>query len=72
MPILRPKSPIVETTEEIDFPRDPKDAKFLSCIIQSGADYFITGDRDFESAPDNFSAVIVSVSQFQQQFLTER
>ncbi len=63
---------IVKTAEAIDFPRDPKDAKFLSCIIQGGADYFITGDRDFESAPDNFSAVIVSVGQFQQQFLTER
>jgi uncharacterized protein len=63
---------IVETADEIEFPRDPKDAKFLTCIIQCGADYFITGDRDFESAPANFSAVIVSVGQFQQQFLTER
>jgi uncharacterized protein len=62
---------IVETADEIEFPRDLKDAKFLSCIIQGEADYFITGDRDFESAPGNLSAVIVSVGQFQQQFLTE-
>jgi uncharacterized protein len=35
---------------EIDFPRDPKDAKFLSCAIEANADFLITGDLDFTEA----------------------
>lgn len=48
----------------IDFPRDQKDAKFLSCAIVNGADYFITGDRDFSQAQKLLSTTIISVSQF--------
>ena len=50
----------------IDFPRDQKDAKFLSCAILSGADYFITGDRDFSQAQKLLSTTIISVSQFKK------
>jgi putative PIN family toxin of toxin-antitoxin system len=50
----------------IDFPRDQKDAKFLSCAIVSGADYFITGDRDFSQAQKLLSTTIISVSQFKK------
>ncbi|HCE66987.1 MAG: putative toxin-antitoxin system toxin component, PIN family [Geobacteraceae bacterium GWC2_55_20] len=50
----------------IDFPRDQKDAKFLSCSIVSGADYFITGDRDFSQAQKLLSTTILSVSQFKR------
>jgi putative PIN family toxin of toxin-antitoxin system len=50
----------------IDFPRDQKDAKFLSCSIVSGADYFITGDRDFNQAQKLLSTTIISVSQFKK------
>jgi len=48
----------------IDFPRDQKDAKFLSCAIATGADYFITGDRDFSQAQKLLSTTILSVTQF--------
>jgi putative PIN family toxin of toxin-antitoxin system len=50
----------------IDFPRDQKDAKFLSCAILTGADYFITGDRDFSQAQKLLSTTIISVSQFKK------
>ncbi|MGI0480166.1 putative toxin-antitoxin system toxin component, PIN family [Geminocystis sp. CENA526] len=48
----------------IDFPRDRKDAKFLACAISSGADYLITGDKDFEDIPDLGVTKVFSVSQF--------
>jgi putative PIN family toxin of toxin-antitoxin system len=50
----------------IDFPRDQKDAKFLSCAIATGADYFITGDQDFSQAQKLLSTTILSVSQFKK------
>jgi uncharacterized protein len=49
---------------EIEFPRDRKDAKFLSCAITAGADYFITGDRNFNESSKLLSTTILSVSQF--------
>ncbi len=48
----------------IEFPRDRKDGKFLSCAVAAGADYFITGDRDFEEARQLLATTILSVSQF--------
>jgi putative PIN family toxin of toxin-antitoxin system len=48
----------------IDFPRDQKDAKFLSCAIASGADFFVTGDRDFSQAQRLLTTTILSVAQF--------
>jgi len=48
----------------IDFPRDQKDAKFLSCALSADADYFVTGDRDFSQAQKLLSTTILSVSQF--------
>jgi uncharacterized protein len=54
---------IVDVNVSVDFPRDPKDAKFLECAIASEADYFITGDRDFVSALP-FNTKIISVSEF--------
>jgi putative PIN family toxin of toxin-antitoxin system len=50
----------------IDFPRDRKDAKFLSCSIAAGADYFITGDNDFNEAHQLLTTTILSVSQFKK------
>lgn len=55
-----------ETHLTIDFPRDQKDAKFLSCAIVAGADYFITGDRDFSQAQKLLTTTILSVSQFKK------
>jgi putative PIN family toxin of toxin-antitoxin system len=50
----------------IDFPRDRKDAKFLSCAVVAGADYFITGDNDFNEAQRLLATTILSVSQFKK------
>ncbi len=48
----------------VDFPRDPKDAKFLACALAAEADYFITGDRDFEDAPPLGKTRVLSVGRF--------
>jgi putative PIN family toxin of toxin-antitoxin system len=60
---------IVEVDTEIDFPRDQKDAKFLSCAISSQADYLITGDRDFEDAMRLGITTILSVRQFKESVI---
>lgn len=57
---------VVYAGDAINFPRDQKDAKFLSCAIAANADYFITGDKDFIQARKLFKTVIISVSQFKR------
>ena len=57
---------IVEVQENIDFERDPKDAMFLSCALKSGAEYFITGDKDFTEAYKIVNTIVLSVSQFKR------
>jgi len=57
---------VIDAGVNINFPRDQKDAKFLSCAIAAGADYFITGDKDFEQAEKLFETVIISVPQFKR------
>lgn len=57
---------VIDTNVDVSFPRDQKDAKFLSCAIAGGADYFITGDKDFKQAKKLFRTVIISVSQFKR------
>lgn len=56
----------VEVTTSVDFPRDPKDAKFLECAISANVEYLITGDRDFAASPPLSSTQTISVSQFLQ------
>ncbi len=51
-------------TSAVDFPRDPKDAKFLECAIASNADYLVTGDLDFDEIPDLQNTRVVSASTF--------
>lgn len=55
---------IVDADISVEFDRDRKDAIFLSCAIVSGADYFITGDKDFSEAQRLVNTTIISVSQF--------
>lgn len=55
---------VIDVDVSVEFSRDPKDAKFLECAIVSNADYFITGDRDFD-ASTLLTTQIVSVAQFQ-------
>jgi putative PIN family toxin of toxin-antitoxin system len=57
---------IVDADIPVEFHRDRKDAVFLSCAIASGADYFITGDKDFGDAQRLVNTTILSVSQFKR------
>lgn len=54
----------IDVNLRIDFPRDRKDAKFLACAISSGANYLITGDKDFEDVPHLGVTKVVNTSQF--------
>lgn len=55
---------IFEIEQEIDFPRDRNDAKFLECALVSEAEYFITGDKDFDEARKLNFTNIISVKSF--------
>jgi predicted nucleic acid-binding protein len=55
---------IIETDEKIDFPRDQKDAKFPEYALVSEAEFFITGDRDFEKAGNLVNTSILTVKHF--------
>jgi putative PIN family toxin of toxin-antitoxin system len=55
---------IIDVTSEVDFPRDPKDAKFLACALAANADYLVTGDKDFEEAKKIGATTVLSVHQF--------
>mgnify|MGYP001051708627 CR=1 FL=1 len=57
---------VVEAQAVIDFPRDQKDAKFLACALAAKADYFITGDKDFEGAYRFGDTTVLSVSLFKR------
>jgi len=65
--LLESFTTLVTTSAEIEFPRDLKDAKFLSCAQASDADYFITGDRDFTEAQRLVTTTIISVSLFKKE-----
>ena len=51
-----------------EFQRDPKDAKFIACVLASEADYLLTGDRDFESATGFPGVHPIGTSQFVSRF----
>ncbi|NOY30841.1 MAG: putative toxin-antitoxin system toxin component, PIN family [Planctomycetes bacterium] len=55
---------LVVVSQQVDFPRDPKDAKFLACALSAEVDYLVTGDHDFEEAKKFGTTTIISVSQF--------
>ena len=54
----------IDVSVSVNFPRDPKDAKFLECAIASNADYLITGDHDFDQVSDLQNTQVVSASKF--------
>lgn len=64
--ILDPVTTLIEVNEEIDFPRDKKDAKFLVCAIAAEADFLITGDSNFNEARSLIKTTIISVSLFKK------
>ena len=55
---------LIDVNFEVDFPRDRKDAKFLACAMAAEADFFITGDSDFNEAQTLINTTIISVSLF--------
>jgi uncharacterized protein len=58
---------VQEPGAELELPRDPKDSKFLACALTVGADFLITGDRDFDDptvARRLGQTIIISVSLF--------
>lgn len=57
---------VVEVQTPFDFPRDQTDAKFLACALAIEADYFITGDKDFEEAHKVGKTTVLSVSLFKR------
>ncbi len=58
---------VIDIDLSIDFPRDRKDAKFLECAITGDAQFFITGDRDFNQAQKLMNTTIISVSKFKEK-----
>jgi putative PIN family toxin of toxin-antitoxin system len=59
----------VTVDQNINFPRDQKDAKFLACALSCEADYMITGDKDFTEAQRLVKTTIISVSIFKDLFM---
>ena len=57
---------VVAVNLAVDFPRDQNDAKFLACALTAGADYLVTGDRDFSEAQKLVATIILSVSAFKK------
>lgn len=64
--VLDSLTSVIDSDIPTEFPRDQKDAKFLACAITSNADYFITGDKDFDQAEKFINTTIISVSQFKR------
>lgn len=57
---------LAQGEQQVTFPRDPTDAKFLACALAASASYLITGDRDFSEARKLGITTILSVSLFKQ------
>ncbi|MEH2413251.1 putative toxin-antitoxin system toxin component, PIN family [Nostoc sp.] len=57
---------LIDVDVEVDFPRDRKNAKFLACAIAAEADFFITGDTDFNEAQTLLNTTIISLSLFKR------
>ncbi len=60
---------IINVSREVIFHRDQKDAKFISCVLVSQADFLITGDRDFNDIQEIGKTMIISVSLFNELFI---
>ena len=64
--LLQRDTQLISVDEQVDFPRDQKDAKFLACAITADADYMITGDADFGEARKLVNTTILSISLFKR------
>lgn len=68
--ILDAVTTCVDVQGRFDLPRDPSNAKFWECALSSGAEFLITGDRDFEGAV-RLGNTTVSVAQFERLVLAQ-
>jgi uncharacterized protein len=57
---------IVPDSIVLAFPRDQKDAIFLSCALSSDADFLITGDKDFSEAKKLTNTTILPAAMFKK------
>ncbi|MCE2435502.1 MAG: putative toxin-antitoxin system toxin component, PIN family [Candidatus Latescibacteria bacterium] len=64
--ILESSTVEIDIDLEINFPRDRKDAKFIACALAAQANFFITGDHDFNEARQMMNTTIISVSLFKR------
>ena len=64
--ILESSTVEIDVDLEIDFPRDREDAKFIACALAAQANFFITGDHDFNEAQQMMNTAIISVSLFKR------
>ena len=64
--ILESSTIEIDVDLEIDFPRDRKDAKFIACALAAQANFFVTGDHDFNEAQQMMNTTIISVSLFKR------
>ncbi len=64
--LLASATTLVEVPNDVEFLRDRKDAKFLACALAADADFFVTGDRDFEHAQRLVRTTILSVTLFEK------
>lgn len=64
--ILESSTIEIDVDLEIDFQRDRKDAKFIACALAAQADFFISGDHDFNEARQMMDTTIISVSLFKR------
>lgn len=62
--LIENSTQVISVDINIDFPRDPKDAKFIACAFSSEADFFITGDSDFRDVQTWGKTLMISVSDF--------
>ncbi|WP_017303591.1 putative toxin-antitoxin system toxin component, PIN family [Spirulina subsalsa] len=69
--LVKNSTQLMEVNLTVDFTRDPKDAKFIALARVTGADFLITGDRDFEEMIELEKTVIISVSLFYDLFSIE-
>jgi putative PIN family toxin of toxin-antitoxin system len=59
---------VASSPVQIEFPRDPKDAIFLSAALSAGADYLISGGNDLLQCRVGIATRIVSVAEFAAEF----
>ncbi|MCA2694202.1 MULTISPECIES: putative toxin-antitoxin system toxin component, PIN family [unclassified Microcystis] len=69
--LIENSTKLIEVNVNVDFTRDPKDAKVIALARVSEADFLITGDRDFEEMIELEQTVIISVSLFYDLFIGE-